>query len=107
MIAAHMKDTNQSIRYQGFQFMKDGGRELQFSLDESKDGAASNVTIAIAGSFFSGPGGITFQEAASICTGKLRHDRGAEAHPLAVQRITLTTADVSQFREVARGRRRS
>ena len=102
-----MKDTNQMIRYQGFQRTSDGGRELQFSLDESKESVAAVVTISIEGSFFTRPGGITFQEAAAICCGKLRQERSTGTHYSPDEHFALTYEDVTQFRELPRGRRRA
>lgn len=103
-----MKDSNRMIHYLGFQSTPDGGRRLQFSVDESHEAAATFV-ITISGSFFSGPGKISFQESAGICRTMLR--KGLDAGTLEGQsqgkaaQLALTTGDIAQFRESPRGRR--
>jgi hypothetical protein len=102
-----MKDSNQMVRYLGYECTKNGGRELQFSLDESKTVLNIPVTIFISATFFAPPGGISFQEAAAICCAKLKHDLLSGTHRLSSEHIDLTTDDVTHFREIPRGRRRA
>ena len=96
------------IHYQGFQSTPGGGRRLQFSVDESHEATAMFV-ITISGSFFTGPGKISFQESAGICRTMLR--KGLDAGTLEGQspgkasQLALTTGDIAQFRESPRGRR--
>ena len=102
-----MKDSNQMVRYLGYECTKNGGRELQFSLDESKTALNIMVTISISGTFFAPPGGISFQEAAAICCAKLRQDLVSGTQRLTAEHIELTSDDVAHFREIPRGRRRA
>ena len=103
-----MKDSNRMIHYQGFQSTPDGGRRLQFSVDESHEEAAMFM-ITISGSLFTGPGKISFQESAGICRTMLR--KGLDAGTLEGKsegksaQLILTTGDIAQFRESPRGRR--
>ena len=99
-----MKDSNRMIHYLGFQSTPDGGRRLQFSVDESHEEAAMFM-ITISGSFFTGPGKISFQESAGICRTMLR--KGLDAGTLEGKKaqLELTTGDIAQFRESPRGRR--
>jgi hypothetical protein len=61
-----MKDSNRMIHYLGFKSTPGGGRCLEFSVDESHE-ATALFAITISGSFFTGPGKISFQESAGIC----------------------------------------
>ena len=103
-----MKDSNRMIHYLGFQSTSDGGRRLQFTVDETHEEAASFV-ITISGSFFTGPGKISFQESAGICRTKLR--KGLDAGTLESKsegksaQLELTMGDVAQYRESPKGRR--
>jgi len=103
-----MKDSNRMIHYQGFQSIPGGGRRLQFSVDESHE-ATATFSISISGSFFTGPGKISFQESAGICRTMLLKslDAGTLDGPSAgkTAQLELTSVDVAQFRESPRGRR--
>ena len=103
-----MKDSNRMIHYLGFQSTPNGGRRLQFSVDESHEEAAVFL-ITISGAAFTGPGKISFQESAGICRTMLL--KGLDAGTLdgpsqgKTALLELTPVDVAQFRETPRGRR--
>ena len=96
------------IHYLGFKSTPGGGRRLEFSVDESHEVTAM-FAITISGSFFTGPGKISFQESAGICRTMLR--KGLDAGTLEGQsqgktaQLALTTGDIAQFRESPKGRR--
>jgi len=103
-----MKDNNRMIHYLGFKSTPGGGRRLEFSIDESHE-ATAMFAITISGSFFTGPGKISFQESAGICRTMLL--KGLDAGTLdgpsqgKTAQLELTSVDVAQFRETPRGRR--
>ena len=103
-----MKDSNRMIHYLGFESTPNGGRRLQFSVDENHEEAAMFV-VTISGTSFIGPGKISFQESAGICRTMLR--KGLDAGTLEgkpegkAAHLALTTGDIAQFRESPRGRR--
>ena len=101
-----MKGNKPTIRYLGFKSVPGGGRQLQFAVDEY---AAPTITlvITIPDALFTGPQGISFQDAALICRTKLREDVEAGVIHTSSEKIQLTTIDVAQYREQTRRRRRS
>ena len=65
------KESQQNIRYLGFETTADGGRRFDFSIT-AKGLAPVRVRLDIPGSAFTGLNRITFQESAKICYEKLR-----------------------------------
>jgi len=96
------------IHYLGFKSTPGGGRRLEFSVDEAHESTAM-FAITISGSFFTGPGKISFQESAGICRTMLLKglDDGTLDGPSQgkTAQLELTSGDVAQFRETPRGRR--
>ena len=96
------------IHYLGFKSTPGGGRRLEFSVDEPHE-ATSLFAITIAGSLFTGPGKISFQESAGLCRTILLKglDTGTLDGPSRGQtaQLELTPVDIAQFRETPRGRR--
>jgi hypothetical protein len=91
-----MKDPKSTVRYLGFQALKDGSRRFDFSFS-GPDGSLKLISVETPYDLFSGPNHITIQECAGICyeTLKCRVVGCSEAVPLL---ISLTSADVAQHR---------
>jgi hypothetical protein len=96
-----MKDTNQNIRYLGFESTEDG-RRFNFSIT-GVGKEAMRVSLIIPSLMFTGANKITFQESAKICYEKLRVL--LERERIEAQ-IRLTGDDIAQFRHIPRGRPR-
>jgi len=99
-----MRDSNQKIRYLGFQSTADGGRRLRFSVDESGQTSATLV-IKISASLFTGPERISFQEAAGICCRKLRQNLDDGTLRASIHQLELNSDDVAHYRELRSPRR--
>jgi hypothetical protein len=91
-----MKDPKSTIRYLGFQALKDGSRRFDFSFSGS-DASLKLVSVEAPFNLFSGPNQIAIQECAGICyeTVKCRVIGCSETVP---NSISLTSADVAQHR---------
>src|SRR5262245_38615616 len=91
-----MKDPKSTVRYLGFQALKDGGRRFDFSFS-GPDASLKLISVAAAHDLFSGPNQIAIQECAGICyeTLKCRLIGCSGTVPAS---IILTSADVAQHR---------
>ena len=102
-----MKDPKSTVRYLGFQALKDGGRRFDFSFS-APDASLKLISIEAPFDLFSGPNHVALQECAAICykTLKCRVAGFAEIVPGSIR---LTSADVAQHRSPAKivGRERS
>ena len=100
-----MKDPKSTVRYIGFQALKDGSRRFDFSFS-GPDASLKLISVEAPYDLFSGPNQIAIQECAGICyeTLKSRVIDCSENVPAA---ISLTSADVAQHRKPAKigGRR--
>jgi hypothetical protein len=100
-----MKDPKSTLRYLGFQALKDGGRRFDFSFS-GPDATLKLISVEASYALFSGPNHIAIQECAGICyeTVKCRVIGCPETAPASIR---LTSADVAQHRRPARiaGRR--
>ena len=98
------KESQQNIRYLGFETTADGGRRFDFSITATGL-TPVRVRLDIPGSAFSGLNRITYQESAKICYEKLRAliESGEISMP---QQIQLTREDIARHRYVPRGRAR-
>jgi len=100
-----MKDPKSTVRYLGFQALKDGSRRFDFSFS-GPDASLKLISVEAPYDLFSGPNQIAIQECAGICyeTLKSRVIGCSENVPAA---ISLTSADVAQHRKPAKiaGRR--
>jgi hypothetical protein len=100
-----MKDPNASVRYLGFQSLKDGGRRFDFSFS-GPDASLQLVSVEAPYDLFSGPNHIAIQECAGICYETLKC-RVVDCSGIIPASISLTSADVAQHRRPAKiaGRR--
>jgi hypothetical protein len=100
-----MKDPKSTVRYLGFQALKDGSRRFDFSFS-GPDASLKPISVEALYDLFSGPNPIAIQECAGICyeTLKCRLSGCSGNVPAA---ISLTSADVAQHRKPAKiaGRR--
>jgi hypothetical protein len=99
-----MKDTASklNIRYLGFESMKDGGRQLRFSLTAPGRNVV-RVHFDIPSGAFNGENRITFQESAALCYEKLRDVLDRQEEIQDAHLFQLTEQDIRDFRP--RGRR--
>ena len=95
-----LKDPKSTVRYLGFQALKDGSRRFDFSFS-SPDASLKLISVEAPHDLFSRPNQIAIQECAGICyeTLKSRVIGCSENVPAA---ISLTSADVAQHRGPAR-----
>jgi hypothetical protein len=95
-----MKDPKSSVRYLGFQALKDGSRRFDFSFS-GPDASSTLISVEAPYDLFSGPNHIAIQECAGICyeTVKCRVIGCSGTAPAA---ISLTSADVAQHRRPAK-----
>src|SRR5262245_25915894 len=100
-----MKDPKSTVRYLGFQALKDGSRRFDFSFS-SPDASLKLISVEAPLDLFSGPNQSRIKECAGVCyeTLKSRIIGCSENVPAA---ISLTSADVAQHRKPAKiaGRR--
>ena len=91
-----MKDPKSTVRYLGFQALKDGSRRFDFSFSGA-DASLKLISVEAPNDLFSGPNHIAIQECAAICyeTLKCRVVGCSETVPAS---ISLTSADVAQHR---------
>src|SRR5262245_39087304 len=100
-----MKDPKSTVRYLGFQALKDGSRRFDFSFS-APDTSLKLISVDAPNDLFSGPNQIAIQECAGI------RDETSEcrvvgcAGPITASR-SLTSVDVAQHRIPAKiaGRR--
>lgn len=102
-----MKDPKSTVRYLGFQALKDGGRRFDFSFS-APDGSLNLISVEASFDLFSGPNHIAIQDCAAICYKTLK-GRVAGYSGTVPSSIRLTSADVAQHRIPAKlvGRERS
>jgi hypothetical protein len=95
-----MKDPKSTVRYLGFQALKDGSRRFDFSFSGT-DASLKLISVEAAYDLFSGPNHIAIQECAGICyeTLKCRVVGCSGTVPVS---ISLTSADVAQHRRPAK-----
>ena len=100
-----MKDPKDSVRYLGFQALKDGSRRFDFSFSGS-DASLNLISVEAPYVLFSGPNQIAIQECAGICYETLKC-RVVGCSGIIPASISLTSADVAQHRRTAKmpGRR--
>jgi hypothetical protein len=98
-----MKDP--TIRYLGFQALKDGSRRFDFSFS-GPDASLKLISVEASYDLFSGPNQIAIQEGAGICYETLKC-RVVDCSGIVPASISLTSADVAQHRRPAKiaGRR--
>jgi hypothetical protein len=91
-----------NIRYLGFESMKDGARQLRFSLT-APGRSVVQVHFDIPSEAFNGENRITFQESAALCYEKLRDVIERREDIQDAHLFRLTEQDIHDFRP--RGRR--
>ena len=100
-----MKDPKSTVRYLGFQALKDGSRRFDFSFS-GPDASLKLISVEARYDLFSGPNQIAIQECAGICYETLKcRVIGCSGNVPAA--ISLTSADIAQHRKPAKiaGRR--
>lgn len=93
-----MKDKN-IIRYIGFRSADDGGRVFDFSVSATEHGDVL-TSIEIPNELFAGAGRIRLQEGVGISYAKLKRLLEISALTELPRQLSLTAADVAQYREV-------
>ena len=100
-----MNDPKSTVRYLGFQALKDGSRRFDFSFS-APDASLKLISVEAPYPLFSGPNQIAIQECAGICyeTLKCRVIGCSGDVPAAIR---LTSADIAEHRKPAKiaGRR--
>ena len=91
-----MKDPKSTIRYLGFQALKDGSRRFDFSFSAS-DASLKLISVEAPHDLFSGPNHIAIQECAGICYETLKC-RVVGCTGTVPASINLTAADVAKHR---------
>jgi hypothetical protein len=92
-----MKDPKSTVRYLGFQALKDGSRRFDFSFS-SPDASLKLISVVAPHDLFSGPNHIAIQECAGICYETLKCSVIGCSGTVPVS-ISLTSADVAQHRK--------
>jgi hypothetical protein len=100
-----MKAPKFTVRYLGFQALKDGSRRFDFSFS-GPDASLKLISVEASWDIFSGPNQIAIQECPGICFETLKC-RVIGCSGTVPDAITLTSADVAQHRRLAKiaGRR--
>src|SRR5215813_11514759 len=90
-----MKDPKSTVRYLGFQALKDGSRRFDFSFS-GPDTSLTLISVEASCDLFSGPNQIAIQECAGICyeTLKSRVIGCCENVPAA---ISLTSRSMTRY----------
>ena len=101
-----MQDRKREIRYIGFVSTTDGGRRFDFQVKAAEQEEVT-ISVDIPGLMFAGSTRIMVQEAAGICSAKIKELCGAEGTEKLPSRLLLTGHDISQFREPPKSHRRS
>lgn len=99
-----VKDSKQNIRYVGFECGPGGSRVLEFSFDTPKQKETS-IMFEFAAIFFRGENRILLQEAAGICSAKLKAVLGDGAY--IAPRCLITGDDIVRFRQLGSPRQRA
>jgi len=94
-----MKDPKSTVRYLGFQALKDGSRRFDFSFSGA-DASLKLISVEAPNDLFSGPGHIAIQECAGICYETLKCL--VDCSGTVPASISLTSADVAQHRRPAK-----
>ena len=95
-----MKDPKSTVRFLGFQALKDGSRRFDFSFS-GPDASLKLISVEAPYGLFSGPNQIAIQECAGICYETLKcRVIGCSGNVPAA--INLTSADVAQHRKPAK-----
>ena len=100
-----MLDRKREIRYIGFVSTDDGGRRFDFYV-KAADQEQIIVTVDIPGILFAGTSRIMVQEAAGICSAKIKELCDAAGVEKLPTRLLLTGHDVGQLREPPKSARR-
>jgi hypothetical protein len=95
-----MNDPKSSVRYLGFQALKDGSRRLDFSFS-GPDASLKLISVEASCVLFSGPSRISIQECAGICYEMVK-SRVIDCSGIVPDAISLTSADVAQHRRPAK-----
>src|SRR5215470_16767456 len=95
-----MKDPKSTIRYLGFQALKDGSRRFDFSFSGT-DASLTLISVEAPYDLFSGPNQFAIQECAGICYETLKCLVVGCSGPVPAS-ISLTSADVAQHRKPAK-----
>ena len=103
-----MKDPKSTIRYLGFQALKDGSRRFDFSFS-APDASLKLISVEAPCDLFFGPNQIAIQECPGICYETLKCRVVGCRSGTVPAAISLTSADVAQHRKPAKiaGRRPS
>src|SRR5262245_64923319 len=99
-----MKDPKSTIRYLGFQALKDGSRRFDFSFS-GPHASLKLISVEAPYELFSGPNQIAIQECAGICYETLKC-RVIGCSVTVPASICLTSADVAQHRRPGKIARR-
>ena len=94
-----MRDGKQAIRYIGFESSAGGDRRLRFSVDEPGQELLL-ITFELAATLFAGENRLLVQEAAGICSSKLKDILNAESHSHLESGIAVTAADIQNYRQL-------
>ena len=100
-----MLDRKRDIRYVGFVSTNDGGRRFDFFVKDA-DQQQVPVSVDIPGILFAGSTRIMVQEAAGICSAKIKQICGSDGVEKLPPRLLLTGHDISEFREPSKSQRR-
>jgi len=95
-----MKDPKSTVRYLGFQALKDGSRRFDFSFS-GPDASLKMISVEASYNLFSGPSHIAIQECAGICYEMVKC-RVLGCSGIVPAEISLTSADVAQHRRPAK-----
>ena len=99
-----MKDPKSTVRYLGFQALKDGSRRFDFSFS-GPDASLKLISVEASYDLLSGPNRIEIQECAGICYETLKC-RVVDCSGTAPASINVTSADVAQHRRPTKAVRR-
>jgi hypothetical protein len=95
-----MKDPKSTVRYLGFQALKDGSRRFDFSFTDS-DASLKLISVSAPYGLFCGATQIALQECAGICYETVKC-RVSDCSGALSDSINLTSADVAQHRRPAK-----
>src|SRR5947208_16424065 len=93
-----MKDPKSTVRYIGFEVLKDGSRRFDFSF-AGRDASLQTISVKAPHGLFSGPDHMAIQECAGICYETLKC-RVVGASGIVPVSISLTSADIAQHRKL-------
>jgi len=101
-----MLDRKREIRYIGCLSTTDGGSRFDFEVRAAEQDTVT-ISVDVPGLMFAGSARVMVQEAAGICSAKIKELCGAEGTEKLPSRLLLTGHDISQFREPPKSHRRS